>query len=184
MLFYNVKGKTLSWQSGEEHDKSTDWYRYGVGLTPVAPADRGALSASATFIGWTTKPSGEEGMHGGYAAITSPELAELKNAGAFYPAGTEITVLGPADFYPVYSDYVSNIMTVFEGNERDELDDKTQRAAWAKLSLRLRLPRMAPVCTRCRCATWTTNLYLRTVRCPTATASWLVRKQGNRGCPA
>ena len=132
VLFYNVKGKTLSWQSGEEHDKSTDWYRYGVGLTPVAPADRGALSASATFIGWTTKPRGEEGMHGGYAAITSPELAELKNAGAFYPAGTEITVLGPADFYPVYSDYVSNIMTVFEGNERDELDDKTQRAGVGK----------------------------------------------------
>lgn len=132
VLFYNVKGKTLSWQSGEEHDKSTDWYRYGVGLTPVAPADRGALSASATFIGWTTKPSGEEGMHGGYAAITSPELAELKNAGAFYPAGTEITVLGPADFYPVYSDYVSNIMTVFEGNERDELDDKTKRAGVGK----------------------------------------------------
>ena len=132
VLFYNVKGKTLSWQSGEEHDKSTDWYRYGVGLTPVAPADRGALSASATFIGWTTKPSGEERMHGGYAAITSPELAELKNAGAFYPAGTEITVLGPTDFYPVYSDYVSNIMTVFEGNERDELDDKAQRAGVGK----------------------------------------------------
>lgn len=132
VLFYNVKGKTLSWQSGEEHDKSTDWYRYGVGLTPVAPADRGALSASATFIGWTTKPSGEEGMHGGYAAITTPELAELKNAGAFYPAGTEITVLGPTDFYPVYTDYVSNIMTVFEGNERDELDDKTQRAGVGK----------------------------------------------------
>lgn len=132
VLFYNVKGEMLSWQSGEEHDKSTDWYRYGVGLTPVAPADRGALSASATFIGWTTKPSGEEGMHGGYAAITSPELAELKNAGAFYPAGTEITVLGPADFYPVYSDYVSNIMTVFEGNERDELDDKTRRTGVGK----------------------------------------------------
>ena len=132
VLFYNVKGKTLSWQSGEEHDKSTDWYRYGVGLTPVAPADRGALSASATFIGWTTKPSGEEGMHGGYAAITTPELAELKNAGAFYPAGTKITVLGPTDFYPVYTDYVSNIMTVFEGNERDELDDKTQRAGVGK----------------------------------------------------
>lgn len=132
VLFYNVKGETLSWQSGEEHDKSTDWYRYGVGLTPAAPADRGTLSGSATFIGWTTRPSGEAGMHGGYAAITSPELAELKNAGAFYPAGTEITVLGPTDFYPVYSDYVSNIMTVFEGNEQDELDDKTQRAGVGK----------------------------------------------------
>lgn len=132
VLFYNVKGEMLSWQSGEAHDKSTDWYRYGVGLTPVAPADRGALSASATFIGWTTQPSGEAEMHGGYAAITSPELAELKNAGAFYPAGAETTVLGPTDFYPVYTDYVSNIMTVFEGNERDELDDKTQRAGVGK----------------------------------------------------
>lgn len=137
VLFYNVKGKTLSWQSGEEHDKSTDWYRYGVGLTPVAPADRGALSASATFIGWTTKPSGEEGMHGGYAAITTPELAELKNAGAFYPAGTEITVLGPTDFYPVYTDYVSNIMTVFEGNEQDATDDQTRRDGVGKTDVKV-----------------------------------------------
>lgn len=132
VLFYNVKGETLDCKSGAAHDKSTDWYRYGVGLKPAAPADRGTLSASATFIGWTTQPSGEAGMHGGYAAITSPELAELKNAGAFYPAGAEITVLGPTDFYPVYTDYVSNIMTVFEGNERDELDDKTQRAGVGK----------------------------------------------------
>lgn len=41
-------------------------------------------------------------------------------------------MFGPTDFYPVYSDYVSNIMTVFEGNERDELDDKTQRAGVGK----------------------------------------------------
>lgn len=127
VLFYNVKGETLDCKSGAAHDKSTDWYRYGVGLKPAAPADRGTLSASATFIGWTTQPSDEAGMNGGYAAITSTQLAELKNAGAFYPAGTEITVLGPTDFYPVYSDYVSNIMTVFEGNEQDELEDKTQR---------------------------------------------------------
>lgn len=137
VLFYNVKGETLAWQSGAAHDKSTDWYRYGVGLTPAAPVDRGALSASATFIGWTTKPSGEEGMHDGYAAITSPELAELKNAGAFYPAGTEITVLGPTDFYPVYTDYVSNIMTVFEGNEQDAIDDQTRRDGVGKTDVKV-----------------------------------------------
>lgn len=137
VLFYNVKGETLAWQSGEEHDKSTDWYRYGVGLTPAAPADRGTLSASATFIGWTTQPSGEAGMHGGYAAITSPELAELKNAGAFYPAGTEITVLGPTDFYPVYTDYVSNIMMVFEGNEQDATDDQTRRDGVGKTDVKV-----------------------------------------------
>lgn len=127
VLFYNVKGETLNWHDGKAHDKSTDWYRYGVGLTPAAPVDRGALSGSATFIGWTTQRSNEEGMNGGYAAITSPALADLKNNGAFYPAGSMITVVGPTDFYPVYSDYVSNIMTVFEGNEQDELEDVTQR---------------------------------------------------------
>lgn len=137
VLFYNVKGEMLSWQSGEAHDKSTDWYRYGVGLTPVAPADRGTLSASATFIGWTTQPSGEAGVHGGYAAITSPKLAELKNAGAFYPAGAEITVLGPTDFYPVYTDYVSNIMTVFEGNEQDAIDDQTRRDGVGKTDVKV-----------------------------------------------
>lgn len=137
VLFYNVKGETLDCKSGAAHDKSTDWYRYGVGLKPAAPADRGTLSASATFIGWTTQPSGEAGMHGGYAAITSPELAELKNAGAFYPAGTEITVLGPTDFYPVYTDYVSNIMTVFEGNEQDATGDQTRRDGVGKTDVKV-----------------------------------------------
>lgn len=137
VLFYNVKGETLDCKSGAAHDKSTDWYRYGVGLKPAAPADRGTLSASATFIGWTTQPSDEAGMNGGYAAITSPKLAELKNAGAFYPAGTEITVLGPTDFYPVYTDYVSNIMTVFEGNEQDATDDQTRRDGVGKTDVKV-----------------------------------------------
>lgn len=127
VLFYNVKGETLNWKDGEAHDQSTDWYRYGVGLTPAAPADRGGLSKTATFIGWTTQPNDDKSMNGAYAAITSPQLADLKNQGAFYPAGSEITVVGPTDFYPVYSDHVSNIMTVFEGNEQDELGDVTQR---------------------------------------------------------
>lgn len=137
VLFYNVKGETLDCQSGTAHDKSGDWYRYGAKLNPAAPTDRGTLSSSATFIGWTTKPSGEEEMHGGYTAITSPELAELKNAGAFYPAGTEITVLGPTDFYPVYTDYVSNIMTVFEGNEQDATDDQTRRDGVGKTDVKV-----------------------------------------------
>lgn len=128
VLFYNVKGETLNWKDGKAHVQSTDWYRYGVGLTPAAPADRGGLSKTATFIGWTTQPNDDKSMNGAYAAITSPQLADLKNQGAFYPAGSEITVVGPTDFYPVYSDYVSNIMTVFEGNEQDELGDVTQRA--------------------------------------------------------
>lgn len=137
VLFYNVKGETLDWKTGAAHDKSTDWYRYGVGLTPAAPADRGNLKPTATVIGWTTQPSSEAGMNGAYAAITSTQLAELKNQGAFYPAGSEITVVRPTDFYPVYSDYVSNIMTVFEGNERDTLDDATQRVGVGQTNVKV-----------------------------------------------
>lgn len=132
VLFYNVKGETLDRKTGAAHDKSTDWYRYGVGLTPAAPEDREGLSATATFIGWTTQPSSEEGMNGAYAAITSDKLSELKNQGAFYPAGSEIIVVRPTDFYPVYSDYVSNIITVFEGNEQDALNDVSQRVGVGK----------------------------------------------------
>ena len=127
VLFYNVKGETLDWKDGKAHDPSTDWYRYGVGLTPAAPADRGGLPPTATFIGWTTQPNANKSMNGAYAAITSDQLADLKNKGAFYPAGSEIAVVGPTDFYPVYSDYVSNIMTVFEGNEQDKIDNETLR---------------------------------------------------------
>lgn len=127
VLFYNVKGETLDWKDGKAHDPSTDWYRYGVGLTPAAPADRGGLPPTATFIGWTTQPNADKSMNGAYAAITSDQLADLKNKGVFYPAGSEIVVVGPTDFYPVYSDYVSNIMTVFEGNEQDKIDNETLR---------------------------------------------------------
>lgn len=127
VLLYNVKGETLDWKDGKAHDPSTDWYRYGVGLTPAAPADRGGLPPTATFIGWTTQPNADKSMNGAYAAITSDQLADLKNKGAFYPVGSEIAVVGPTDFYPVYSDYVSNIMTVFEGNEQDKIDNETLR---------------------------------------------------------
>lgn len=129
VLFYNAKGETLDWKTGDAHNKSVDWYRYGVDVTPAAPADREGLSDSATFIGWTSQPSNEAGKNGAYAAITSTQLADLKNKGAFYPAGSEITVVGPTDFYPVYSDYVSNILTEFEGHDPD---DKTKREGAGK----------------------------------------------------
>lgn len=137
VLFYNVKGEKLDYQSGAAHDKSTDWYRYGVKLNPVAPVDRGSLSKTATFIGWTTQPNDDKSMNGAYAAITSTQLADLKNKGAFYPAGGEITVVGPTDFYPVYSDYASNIKTVFEGNDQDTLNDVTQRVDVGKTHVKV-----------------------------------------------
>lgn len=137
VLFYNVKGETLDWHNGDKHDKSVDWYRYGVDVTPAAPADREGLSDSATFIGWTSQPNDDKSMNGAYAAITSDQLADLKNKGVFYPVGSEIAVVGPTDFYPVYSDYVSNIITVFEGNEQDALDDVSQRDGVGKTHVKV-----------------------------------------------
>ena len=91
---------------------------------------------------------------------TSTALADLKNKGSFYPAGSVITVVGPTDFYPVYSDYVSNIMTVFEGNEQDTLDDVTQRVDVGNTHVDVQAGENAPVPTQFRCATWITS------RCP------------------
>ena len=74
-------------------------------------------------------------MHGGSKAILSTDLAQLNTDGVFYPAGAKVTVVGPMDFYPVYSDYVSNIKTVFEGYEQDDpqhLDVPTYRSAVGK----------------------------------------------------
>ncbi len=115
-------------------------------------------------------------MHGGYAAITSPKLAELKNAGAFYPAGAEITVLGPTDFYPVYTDYVSNIMTVFEGNEQDAIDDQTRRDGVGKTDVKVETDEDGTGVYTVRVCDVDNKLYQRTVRCPTATVSWVGMK--------
>lgn len=46
-------------------------------------------------------------------------------------------MLGPTDFYPVYTDYVSNIMTVFEGNEQDATDDQTRRDGVGKTDVKV-----------------------------------------------
>lgn len=53
-------------------------------------------------------------MNGGYAAITSTALADLKNKESFYPAGSVITVVGPTDFYPCTAT-TCQTLTVFEG---------------------------------------------------------------------
>lgn len=127
VLFHDVTGNVLNAETGEEHaDTSDDWYRYATSITPAIPQVK-PESASATFIGWTTQPNTAAGSNGSYVGITSTDLTALKNAGAFVPVGQAVTVTAPADYYPVYSDYASNVITVFEGNEQDSLDDATQR---------------------------------------------------------
>lgn len=95
-----------------------DWYYYEETLPEVVP-DNAPESENAVFIGWTTDDSKE------YTAITSAELETLKNNGEFYETGDIITK--PMELYPVYSDLISNVNTIFEGHEQDAQDNVSLR---------------------------------------------------------
>ena len=86
-------------------------------------------------------------------------------------------MLGPTDFYPVYSDYVSNIMTVFEGNEQDELEDKTQRVGVGNTHVDVQTAEDgASVYTVAGARRGQQALVRRRLASPMATASWVGMK--------
>lgn len=122
VLFHDVKGDVVDPMTGEPRGVSeADWYDCAAPLpNAVEPkADRsrgGSVSDTAVFQGWTSRKN-TEGPDAGYAAVTSTQLAAMKRDGVFYAAGDP--VMRPLDLYPVYSDYSSNIKTVFEGHEYD-----------------------------------------------------------------
>ena len=122
VLFHDVKGGVVDPMTGEPRGVSeADWYDCAAPLPDaVEPgADRspgGSVSDTAVFQGWTSRRN-TEGPDAGYAAVTSTQLAAMKRDGVFYAAGDP--VMRPLDLYPVYSDYSSNIKTVFEGHEYD-----------------------------------------------------------------
>lgn len=120
-LFHDVEGNPIDKVSGAASaDASDDWYDYAALLPSVpAPANTGSgashVSTTATLVGWASTPYDDTA--GGWPAVTSTELADLKASGAFFSAGDPVRK--PIDLYPVYADYSSNIVTVFEGNEQD-----------------------------------------------------------------
>lgn len=124
VLFYDVNGEIIDRTTGNPVTmiRDEDWYDYNDEIPEVIPSNQ-PISANAKLIGWTTVRSNESG--GSYSAITSPELTALKNNGAFYEVGDTITK--SMNLYPVYVDSISNINTVFEGNEQDTLSDVSQR---------------------------------------------------------
>lgn len=97
----------------------SDWYGYEDKLPAVLPTSCKPDSENATLIGWTTN------TEDGYNAISSDKLAELKQNGEFYETGDLITE--PLDLYPVYADLISNVTTIFEGNEQDSIENASLR---------------------------------------------------------
>ncbi len=122
VLYHDVKGNVVDPMTGESRSASeADWYNCAAPLpNAVEPkADRepsGPVSDTAVFQGWTSRKNTVDG-EAGYAAVTSTELESMKRDGVFYAAGDP--VMRPLDLYPVYSDYSSNIKTVFEGHGYD-----------------------------------------------------------------
>lgn len=123
VLYHGVAGGIVDPATGLPRDPAeADWYRSGQALSAAAEpaADRaaagGPVSDSATFLGWTSRPSAEAGVPG-YRAVTSSELIAMKRDGVFYVAGDPVSE--PMDLYPVYSDYSANIKAHVEGWEYD-----------------------------------------------------------------
>lgn len=124
VLFHDINGDIIDVLTGspEQSVQESDWYDYLSDLPEMEPDVR-PTSETARLIGWTTTMSNESG--GGYSSITAPALAALKNNNTFYETGDKITKT--LILYPVYMDLISNINTVFEGNEQDSLDDVSLR---------------------------------------------------------
>ncbi len=123
--YHDVVGNVVDHAGAPDATGEDDWYKFEDTLPDAAEpqSDRtNGVTESARFIGWTTV-AGPDG--GGWAAISAGDLTALVNGGNFYTAGDP--VLKPMDLYPVYLDYISNIITVCEGNEQDDVDDLTQR---------------------------------------------------------
>ena len=124
VTFHDINGGIVDTNTGNTvlATGESDWYDYLDELPEVEPNTRPS-STTARLIGWTTTASNEVG--GGYSSITVPQLTALRNNNTLYEAGDKITET--LELYPVYMDLISNISTVFEGNEQDSTNDVTRR---------------------------------------------------------
>lgn len=121
VLLHDVNGDVID-SAGAPDAGSADAYWYGYGESVQLPAELAhpaGLSKTAKLIGWTTRPAtGGAGVKVGYAAATSAQLAELKRDGVLWNPGAGYSVTEPANLYPVYADYISNVNVIYEGHER------------------------------------------------------------------
>lgn len=111
----NVKGEA---ETGDNVDLTDDYYNYQDALPDV----KTAVPKGCTFYGWTDVPSK---TGGGYNGVTSDVLNGLKSGGNIYQPGDLIEK--PLKLYPIFTNYVSNVITIMEGNEQDTTDPQNLR---------------------------------------------------------
>ena len=104
------------------------YYQYGSSLKDIQPTE---VPEKATFYGWTTVPNPDTG--GGYRAITSQQLEELKLQNEIYQAGDPVEKA--MNLYPIFKNELANIITEFEGHELDQFDQTTMREGVGETSI-------------------------------------------------
>ena len=125
VIYHDIKGNVINVSDGKVSSDSSsedNWYDYGSLISSVEPVNKPS-SDTAKLIGWTTEKSSESG--GGYSAITSTQLSNLKTNDKFYQANDVIE--SALNLYPVYVDLISNVITIFEGNELDSSSNQSIR---------------------------------------------------------
>ena len=134
VLYHDVNGSIIDASTGDAKASATDddWHYYADAISNVKPTNA-PTSSTAKLVGWASIPSSEPG--GAYSSISAPDLATLKSNGQFFIAGDEIT--STLDLYPVYTDLSSNITTIFEGNEQDNIDNVSLRDGVGSTSVSL-----------------------------------------------
>lgn len=129
VVFHDINGDVINKDSGETETEvhlEDDYYNYQDEMyskEPVTmPAGEGYL-----FYGWTDVPyTSPEGGKEGYAGISSNVLETLVNGGNIYQSGD--LVEKPLDLYPIYTNYMTNVITEMEGYDQDENPEiKSQR---------------------------------------------------------
>lgn len=135
--FYDVNGGRVdvsdaAYPTEDVPNDDDDWYFYHDILPDVVPETR-PESETATLIGWTTTPNVVGGVKGGYPAIDTVTLGQLRQDGAFYAPSS--LVEKTMELYPVYADLVSNIITIYEGNELDGNDLETLREGYGSTAV-------------------------------------------------
>ena len=121
VVFHDVNGGVINKATGVtegEIDLSDDYYNYQQVMQSAEPTTLpGSDGTGYQFYGWTDVPN-KENNNRGYPGITTDKLNELKSGGHIYQSGD--LVEKPLKLYPIYTNYLSNIVTIMEGNERDD----------------------------------------------------------------
>lgn len=110
VAFYEVDGAQIK----------EDYYTYQKPLENVVPQN---TPDKSMFYGWTTVKNPD--TNGGYPAITSNQLEELKLQNAIYKAGDPVEKA--MNLYPIYKNELANIVTEFEGHELDNSNQHSLR---------------------------------------------------------